>query len=155
MLCASVACWQIASAREEIPYPSMMAGHSFGEYSALVRGWNGVNLQLLYYINDGGTLKWDLLGTRTADTILVNTWYNLEVEFDADADEHNFWRNDTLLVTDTTAYAAGIQHVGIGCTVADGWTTDGYFDCFVIDTSKIGLEAVGINSLRLLRGVGR
>jgi [acyl-carrier-protein] S-malonyltransferase len=36
MLCASVACWQIASAREEIPNASMMAGHSFGEYSALV-----------------------------------------------------------------------------------------------------------------------
>jgi [acyl-carrier-protein] S-malonyltransferase len=36
MLCASVACWQIASARDEIPSPSMMAGHSFGEYSALV-----------------------------------------------------------------------------------------------------------------------
>jgi [acyl-carrier-protein] S-malonyltransferase len=36
MLCASVACWQIANAREEIPRASMMAGHSFGEYSALV-----------------------------------------------------------------------------------------------------------------------
>jgi [acyl-carrier-protein] S-malonyltransferase len=36
MLCASVACWLIASAREEIPSVSMMAGHSFGEYSALV-----------------------------------------------------------------------------------------------------------------------
>ena len=36
MLCASVACWQIVSAREEIPRASMMAGHSFGEYSALV-----------------------------------------------------------------------------------------------------------------------
>jgi [acyl-carrier-protein] S-malonyltransferase len=36
MLCASVACWLIASAREEIPSISMMAGHSFGEYSALV-----------------------------------------------------------------------------------------------------------------------
>lgn len=36
MLCASVACWQIANAREEIPSASLMAGHSFGEYSALV-----------------------------------------------------------------------------------------------------------------------
>jgi len=36
MLCASVACWHIASEREEIPSASMMAGHSFGEYSALV-----------------------------------------------------------------------------------------------------------------------
>jgi len=36
MLCASVACWQIANEREEIPRASMMAGHSFGEYSALV-----------------------------------------------------------------------------------------------------------------------
>lgn len=36
MLCASVACWKIASAREEIPDASLMAGHSFGEYSALV-----------------------------------------------------------------------------------------------------------------------
>lgn len=36
MLCASVACWQIANAREQIPAASFMAGHSFGEYSALV-----------------------------------------------------------------------------------------------------------------------
>ena len=36
MLCASVACWQIANARVEIPDASLMAGHSFGEYSALV-----------------------------------------------------------------------------------------------------------------------
>jgi [acyl-carrier-protein] S-malonyltransferase len=36
MLCASIACWQIVIAQEEIPSPSMMAGHSFGEYSALV-----------------------------------------------------------------------------------------------------------------------
>jgi [acyl-carrier-protein] S-malonyltransferase len=36
MLCASVACWQIANACEEIPSASIMAGHSFGEYSALV-----------------------------------------------------------------------------------------------------------------------
>ena len=36
MLCASVACWKIANDREEIPDASLMAGHSFGEYSALV-----------------------------------------------------------------------------------------------------------------------
>jgi [acyl-carrier-protein] S-malonyltransferase len=36
MLCASIACWKIVIAQEEIPSPSMMAGHSFGEYSALV-----------------------------------------------------------------------------------------------------------------------
>ena len=36
MLCASVACWQIANARVEIPDAILMAGHSFGEYSALV-----------------------------------------------------------------------------------------------------------------------
>ncbi len=36
MLCASIACWKIIVAQEAIPSPSMMAGHSFGEYSALV-----------------------------------------------------------------------------------------------------------------------
>lgn len=36
MLCASVASWHIASACDGIPDASMMAGHSFGEYSALV-----------------------------------------------------------------------------------------------------------------------
>jgi [acyl-carrier-protein] S-malonyltransferase len=36
MLCASVACWHIASARSELPEVSLLAGHSFGEYSALV-----------------------------------------------------------------------------------------------------------------------
>jgi [acyl-carrier-protein] S-malonyltransferase len=36
MLCASVACWYIASACSELPEVSLLAGHSFGEYSALV-----------------------------------------------------------------------------------------------------------------------
>jgi len=36
MLCASVACWHIASAHSELPEVSLLAGHSFGEYSALV-----------------------------------------------------------------------------------------------------------------------
>lgn len=36
MLCASVACWKIVNTCEEMPVASMMAGHSFGEYSALV-----------------------------------------------------------------------------------------------------------------------
>ena len=36
MLCASVACWKIAKQQSVIPDPSLMAGHSFGEYSALV-----------------------------------------------------------------------------------------------------------------------
>jgi [acyl-carrier-protein] S-malonyltransferase len=36
MLCASVACWHIASAFSELSKVSLLAGHSFGEYSALV-----------------------------------------------------------------------------------------------------------------------
>ncbi|MCH7881972.1 MAG: ACP S-malonyltransferase [Proteobacteria bacterium] len=36
MLCAGVACWKIATQQSEIPNASLMAGHSFGEYSALV-----------------------------------------------------------------------------------------------------------------------
>ncbi|MFV2031017.1 MAG: ACP S-malonyltransferase [Gammaproteobacteria bacterium] len=36
MLCAGVASWKIAAQQHEIPDVSLMAGHSFGEYSALV-----------------------------------------------------------------------------------------------------------------------
>jgi len=36
MLCAGVACWRIASAGPAMPAASMMAGHSLGEYTALV-----------------------------------------------------------------------------------------------------------------------
>ena len=36
MLCAGVASWRIASARDGMPPATMMAGHSLGEYSALV-----------------------------------------------------------------------------------------------------------------------
>jgi [acyl-carrier-protein] S-malonyltransferase len=36
MLCAGVASWRIASSRQEMPAPSVMAGHSLGEYTALV-----------------------------------------------------------------------------------------------------------------------
>ncbi|MEE8364536.1 MAG: ACP S-malonyltransferase [Gammaproteobacteria bacterium] len=36
MLCAGVVCWKIATQQIEIPNASLMAGHSFGEYSALV-----------------------------------------------------------------------------------------------------------------------
>ncbi len=36
MLCAGVACWRIASAQAEMPVASLMAGHSLGEYTALV-----------------------------------------------------------------------------------------------------------------------
>lgn len=36
MLCASVACWKITVQQSGIPKASLMAGHSFGEYSALV-----------------------------------------------------------------------------------------------------------------------
>ena len=36
MLCASVACWHIASTFRELSKVSLLAGHSFGEYSALV-----------------------------------------------------------------------------------------------------------------------
>ena len=36
MLCAGVASWKIATQHSEIPDASLMAGHSFGEYSALV-----------------------------------------------------------------------------------------------------------------------
>ncbi len=36
MLCAGVASWRIAAAREDMPEATMMAGHSLGEYSALV-----------------------------------------------------------------------------------------------------------------------
>ena len=36
MLCAGVASWRIASLQPDMPKPAMMAGHSLGEYSALV-----------------------------------------------------------------------------------------------------------------------
>lgn len=36
MLCAGVASWRIASSRPEMPPPTVMAGHSLGEYTALV-----------------------------------------------------------------------------------------------------------------------
>lgn len=36
MLCAGVACWQIAQQSNALPEPKMMAGHSLGEYTALV-----------------------------------------------------------------------------------------------------------------------
>jgi len=36
MLCAGVACWQIVSSEHEMPAATMMAGHSLGEYTALV-----------------------------------------------------------------------------------------------------------------------
>jgi [acyl-carrier-protein] S-malonyltransferase len=36
MLCAGVASWRIASQQADMPQASMMAGHSLGEYSALV-----------------------------------------------------------------------------------------------------------------------
>ena len=36
MLCAGVASWRIASSRQDMPSPALMAGHSLGEYTALV-----------------------------------------------------------------------------------------------------------------------
>ena len=36
MLCAGVASWQVASRQDRMPSASMMAGHSLGEYTALV-----------------------------------------------------------------------------------------------------------------------
>ncbi|UCH41759.1 MAG: ACP S-malonyltransferase [Gammaproteobacteria bacterium] len=36
MLCAGVACWHIAAAQKDMPPAMMMAGHSLGEYTALV-----------------------------------------------------------------------------------------------------------------------
>lgn len=36
MLCAGVASWRIAAAQKDMPKATMMAGHSLGEYSALV-----------------------------------------------------------------------------------------------------------------------
>lgn len=36
MLCAGVASWRIASSRQDLPSPTLMAGHSLGEYTALV-----------------------------------------------------------------------------------------------------------------------
>ena len=36
MLCAGAACWQIVRASGAIPNPRLMAGHSLGEYTALV-----------------------------------------------------------------------------------------------------------------------
>jgi len=36
MLCAGAACWQIARDSEAIPKPRLVAGHSLGEYTALV-----------------------------------------------------------------------------------------------------------------------
>jgi len=36
MLCAGVACWQITQQSNALPEPKMMAGHSLGEYTALV-----------------------------------------------------------------------------------------------------------------------
>lgn len=36
MLCAGVASWRIVSAQAAMPAPTMMAGHSLGEYTALV-----------------------------------------------------------------------------------------------------------------------
>ena len=36
MLCAGVACWRIASAQAGMPAATLMAGHSLGEYTALV-----------------------------------------------------------------------------------------------------------------------
>lgn len=36
MLCAGVASWRIATARQDMPPATMMAGHSLGEYTALV-----------------------------------------------------------------------------------------------------------------------
>jgi len=38
MLCAGVVSWRIASSRPDMPAPAVMAGHSLGEYTALVCG---------------------------------------------------------------------------------------------------------------------
>lgn len=89
--------------------------------------------------------RWNLTVEGAAslytETITINTWICLEIEFDADNDKHLFYRDGTLLITNSTASAATINTVEVGTPVANNWNYNALTDCVVVaDAGPIGPE---------------
>lgn len=110
---------------------------------------SGWNMKLfLGYLNDGGTYKWEMYGgtssTYYTHTITADTWYCLEVEYDANADEHNFYLDGNFVATNTDARTENVDRFAIGSIASGGWSSadsTAFFDCVVVADAYIGPEA--------------
>jgi DNA-directed RNA polymerase subunit RPC12/RpoP len=111
------------------------------------RFYNGASVFfLLDYWNDGGTYKWRLRAEEisTSDTytqtISVNTWYCLEVLYDADNDLHKLWVDGVERISFSAVVAAAMERCSVGVNGGAWWTHNEYADCVVVADAYIGPE---------------
>jgi hypothetical protein len=94
---------------------------------------SGGNVQV--YLNIGGE-------TGVNYAFQADTWYCIDVEFDANDDSHHLWINDDLIVTHNSATSLSIDKIAVGnyyCSL--NWTGDYIIDCVgVADEGPVGPE---------------
>jgi hypothetical protein len=116
----------------------------WGDIVQLVDTADSVRLRMGYW-NDADTIKWFLSvtgQTEFTESVSVGTWYNLEVEYDADDDLHHLYRNGTEIIEVSNAETTSIDQVRMGSPFAGGQLGQTmYFDCVEVDSSYIGPEA--------------
>lgn len=102
------------------------------------------HLQLQYYIDAG------VQTDASATTVSLDTWHCIELygKIDASAGEYKVYLDD-VEVADLTHLGlandnrGSINQVRVGTSGAFRTAQDYYFDCIVVDTSYIGVEAEG------------
>jgi hypothetical protein len=101
----------------------------------------------LIYENDAGTYNWKLQSTEASDsdtytqTINVDTWYCLEVLYDADNDLHKLWVDGVERISFSASVTTAIERCGVGAYLGSWWTHNEYADCVVVADAYIGPEA--------------
>ena len=120
-------------------------------------------------VNDDGTIKWRIevrkgdatYQTFTADTPnpTINTWYCVELWFKKNTvDGAKLYVNSVNVLTATgiTTYDENIACVVLRYFTSAASTPNQYFDCTVVDSSRINCEAEEEAKIlrRLLVGVG-
>lgn len=107
----------------------------------------GISLHL-YYEDVGGTKRWRLEVSETGDddiyeqTVSTNTWYCIEVCYDATNDIHKLWIDDVERISFSSSVSTLMGRVSVGNYFeSDFYSHNEYIDCVVVADTYLGPES--------------
>lgn len=99
--------------------------------------------------NNGSTVRWflNVEGTQSVyeEAVSANTWYCLEIEWDAVAGECNLYRNGTLIITVTKDVTGDTVDRFYAGWLSGSGSEDWFIDCVAVADAYIGPEATVTN----------
>ncbi|PVX25433.1 MAG: hypothetical protein CW691_04625, partial [Candidatus Bathyarchaeum sp.] len=121
-----------------------------GNYSIVFRAYNASATRVtVEYWNDAGTYKWRLFLSESGEsdtytqTVDVDTWYCLEVRYDATSNLHKLWVDSAEVISFSSTVTESMDRISIGYNSANWWTHNEYIDCVEVADTYIGPESGG------------